>query len=308
MTLRPVALGALIALIIPRFAAAAQILSPAAQAVVPAGGIVAVTVAPSTGEILVGASVATIVETADAVPGPQPGTFAAQIHVPLAAAGPTIIAAIARLTSGRMSLAFVQVVVDPGPLQQLVVSGPRVLTGIGQVGSLAVKGLFADGAPRSVPLAEHGTSYSSTNPAVLAVDTAGHIQARSRGAAQIVVTYKHPVSGLVSTAGITIRCDLPDPPDNHIPVPDAGADQTVAPETIVQLDASASTDADHDALTFRWHQESGRAVLLRGQDTATPLFIAPRVTATDILEFSLVVRDSKGATTLPKVVRVTVQP
>ena len=308
MTWPRLVLGTLIALITPGVAAAAQILSPTAQTIVRSGAVVTVTVGPAAGEVLSAASVATSAESADGVPGSQAGTFDAQVHIPLGAAGPTIITAIATLASGRLSLAFVQVVADPGALQQLVVGGPRVFTTIGQIGSLSVAGIFADGVPRSVPLAEQGTTYSSTNPTILAVDTAGHVQARSRGTAQIVVTYRQPISGLTSTAGITIRADLPDPPDNHIPVPDTGPDQTVAPEAIVQLDASATLDADNDALTFHWHQESGRAVVMRGQDTATPFFIAPRVTATEILEFSLVVRDAKGATTLPKIVKVTVQP
>lgn len=309
MTLLRSVFGVLVALLLlPRLTAAAEIVSPAAQTILPAGSIVTVTIGPSAGEALVEASVATLLETADAVPGTQPGTFAAQIRVPVGAAGPTLIAAIAKLASGRMSLAFVQIVADPGPLQQLLVSGPRVLTSVGQVGSLAVKGVFADGVTRNVPLAEQGTTYSSTNPAVLAVDTAGHVQARTRGTAQIVVTSTHVVSGLTSTAGITVRCDLPDPPDNHIPTPNPGPDQTVASEGIVQLDASTSTDEDQDPLTFLWQQESGRAVVLRAADTATPFFVAPRVTASETLEFTLVVSDSKGATTLPKIVRVTVQP
>jgi len=39
---------------------------------------------------------------------------------------------------------------------------------------------------------------------------------------------------------------------NHIPVANAGADQTVADSTQVQLDGSASSDADGDPLTYQW--------------------------------------------------------
>jgi len=308
MTLLRLAAVALLALLVPSVGAAAVIVSPPSQAVVAAGSILTVTVGPSAGEVLTEASVATLLETADAVAGAQAGTFDAQIRVPLGAAGPTLIAAVAKLATGRMSLAYVQILADPGSLQELVVSGPRVLSSVGQIGALTVKGLYSDGVTRNVPLAEQGTAYRSTNPAVLAVDSAGHIQARARGTAQVVVTNTHVVSGLTSTAGIAVRCDLPDPPVNHIPNVVTNPDRTVAPEALVQLDASGSTDQDQDAMRFLWQQESGRAVVMRAADTATPYFIAPRVTTTETLEFTVVVSDSKGATTLPKSVRVTVQP
>ncbi len=40
--------------------------------------------------------------------------------------------------------------------------------------------------------------------------------------------------------------------ENSPPVADAGADQAVRVNDIVQLDGSSSSDADGDTLTFKW--------------------------------------------------------
>ncbi len=59
-------------------------------------------------------------------------------------------------------------------------------------------------------------------------------------------------------ATINIKCET-----NTAPVADAGSSQTVASGTTVTLDASESSDADDDALTYLWSQESGLAVELQ---------------------------------------------
>ena len=122
------------------------------------------------------------------------------------------------------------------------------------------------------------------------------------------MTARHPVSGyaVVDTARVFVA--IADEPANSIPVADAGAPQTVASETGVQLSAAASVDPDGDPLTYRWVQTGGRHVVLRDADTSTPTFVSPRVSETDVLTFELVVRDDKGATTLPVEAEVTVQP
>jgi large repetitive protein len=91
-------------------------------------------------------------------------------------------------------------------------------------------------------------------------------------------------------------------------VPDAGADQIAAPQTIVTLNGGNSSDPDGDALTLRWRQSKGPAVLLRDPDKAAPYFITPRVAEDTTLEFLLVVSDARGATAFPARVRVTVRP
>jgi hypothetical protein len=231
----------------------------------------------------------------------------AQVHVPPTAVGPFFVLAFANAPNG-LAIERLLLIADPGPLNGLILSAPQLLTTVGQTAAIAVSGVFADGITRNLTGLDRGTTFATTNDAVLGIDPSGLMQARSRGTAQIVVTNTHVVSGVATTAAITVRCELPNPPGNRIPIADAGADQTVAPQTVVTLDGTASADPDGDAIAFRWHQESGRVVILRDVDTATPFFMSPRVTAPAVLEFSLVVTDSKGAATLPKMVRVTVQP
>lgn len=289
-------------------AAALQILSPAAQAVVTAGSVVTVTVGPSPGETLQTVYGATSEETAAGTPGDQPGTFTFSIHVPRHAVGPTFVFVVADVAGGGQDAGHVLLVADPGRLVTLHATGPSTLGSIGQIATIVVTGDFADGVTRTLPSPEQGTTYRSTNDAVIGVDDSGHIQARSRGTAQIVVTNTHVVSGAATTTGVTIQCDLPNPPDNRIPIANPGADVTVAPITVLHLDGSASSDPDGDAITFQWTQRSGRTVVLHDADTSSPFFVAPNVSAAEVLEFELVVTDAKGASTLPVIVRVTVQP
>lgn len=293
------------ALSAPAFAL--EVLSPSPQTVVPAGSVVTVTVGPSAGETLQNAFVGTSDEIVQGAAGPQPGTFVLQVRVPKDAVGPTFMLAAADVADG-LSTAVVRFIADPGPLQELIVTASPVLGGIGEVRRVRVRGVFADGVTRELSAGQTGTTYTTTNGAVLGVDPSGLMQARARGTAQIVVTNRHVVSGVTVTSGVTVRCDLPSPPTNRIPTADAGADQTVATETVVRLDGAASADPDGDAITYRWEQLSGRTVILGDPDTAAPFFMSPRVSTADVLEFGLVVTDSKGATTLPKIVRVTVQP
>ena len=54
-------------------------------------------------------------------------------------------------------------------------------------------------------------------------------------------------------------------------------DQTLAENSLVSLDGSASSDPDSDALTYSWTQVAGPAVALTGASTSTPSFTAPFV-------------------------------
>lgn len=143
---------------------------------------------------------------------------------------------------------------------------------------------------------------------MLAVAADGRIQARSSGRATLRVTNLHPVTGAryVETVEITVRLD--GAAANGIPIADAGAAQTVPVETVTHLSAAASSDPDGDPLTFRWRQTGGRIVYLVDANTAAPYFVSPLIAEPDTLTFELVVRDDKGAETLPVEVRVTVNP
>ncbi len=79
---------------------------------------------------------------------------------------------------------------------------------------------------------------------------------------------------------------------NTPPVARAGsiAGNIIAGKTI-QLDGSNSTDADGDALNYKWKQTLGTPVLVEGSNTATPRFTAPQ--RPDHLVFELTVNDGE---------------
>ncbi len=54
--------------------------------------------------------------------------------------------------------------------------------------------------------------------------------------------------GTVNSAPDTVTIST----ENSAPVADAGADQAILVNDTVQLDGSGSSDADGDALTYRW--------------------------------------------------------
>ncbi len=62
---------------------------------------------------------------------------------------------------------------------------------------------------------------------------------------------------------------------NAAPLADAGPDQSVREGELVQLDGSASSDANGDTLTFQWTQVGGIPVSLSDPSSPAPTFIAP---------------------------------
>lgn len=233
---------------------------------------------------------------------PAAGVLQADVPIPIDAVGPEFIIAWARLIDGGVSVAFVEVFADPGPLRRITSIGPPALDRIGQLSTLEVKGVFADDVVRDLSGSETGTSYRSVDESVLAVHTNGIVQARGRGTAQVTVTNRG------RSAVVTIPVIVPSPGNNRIPVPDAGPNQIVVPQALVTLDGRNSSDPDDDPLTFEWQQIKGPAVLLRDPSTNAPYFVAPRVGTETILEFALTATDSKEATSFPAIVRITVSP
>jgi len=66
---------------------------------------------------------------------------------------------------------------------------------------------------------------------------------------------------------------------NSRPVADAGADQAVYVGDTVLLDGSGSSDADQDALSYRWSlitRPTGSAAVLQGEQTSSPSFVVDR--------------------------------
>ncbi len=79
---------------------------------------------------------------------------------------------------------------------------------------------------------------------------------------------------------------------NDPPTAEAGADQEATEGETVNLSGSGS-DMDSATLTYSWAQtdSSGITATLTGDDTATPSFTAPEVTADATLTFTLTVSD-----------------
>jgi len=82
---------------------------------------------------------------------------------------------------------------------------------------------------------------------------------------------------------------------NQLPVANAGTDQIVNENTLVNLDASASTD-DTSIVSYFWQQISGtNSITLDDSSSITPSFSAPEVTsANDDIDIQLTVTDDLG--------------
>ncbi len=78
------------------------------------------------------------------------------------------------------------------------------------------------------------------------------------------------------------------------PVADAGLDQTVTEGDEVTMDASLSSDVDNEIVAYQWAQLSGSAVNIANSDMAIATFIAPLVSADEVLSFELTVTDESG--------------
>ena len=94
-------------------------------------------------------------------------------------------------------------------------------------------------------------------------------------------------------------------PVNETPVADAGSDQAVTEKTVARL-AGSGSDADGDALTFKWSQIGGPAVTLSSTTGQYPTFTAPDVSSDTTLTFSLVANDGMKDSA-PDTVSVTVK-
>ncbi|MGH8573678.1 MAG: PKD domain-containing protein, partial [Gammaproteobacteria bacterium] len=86
------------------------------------------------------------------------------------------------------------------------------------------------------------------------------------------------------------------PPPNSGPKANAGPDQTVRGGTTVTLDGTASSDVDGSITAYAWQQTAGTLVDLSDAHSATPSFVAPSLSADEVLSFTLTVTDDRGAT------------
>ena len=106
------------------------------------------------------------------------------------------------------------------------------------------------------------------------------------------------ILGFLDQSHVTITvAEVP----NIAPVANAGPDQTVTVNTLVDLDGSASNDADTSPqaqLSYSWVQSQGPAVTLANAATATPSF-TPEVVA--VYSFGLIVSDGEAASMVDSV-------
>ncbi len=87
---------------------------------------------------------------------------------------------------------------------------------------------------------------------------------------------------------------------NKAPTANAGVDQTVNKGVLVSLDGTTSTDADNNALTYKWSAPVG--IILSSETAAKPTFTAPEVSQDTPYTFTLVVNDGTLSSTTDQVV------
>ena len=81
--------------------------------------------------------------------------------------------------------------------------------------------------------------------------------------------------------------------DNDAPTADAGADQTVAENELVQLTGSGK-DPEGQGLAYEWVQTSGPQVTLSDATAANPTFTAPEGLSNSEVTFELHVSDGES--------------
>ncbi|NLS13886.1 chitinase [Vibrio sp. SM6] len=97
------------------------------------------------------------------------------------------------------------------------------------------------------------------------------------------------------TVTVTVTAADNNQTDNQAPQAVINAPATAAAGSLITLDASASSDADGDVLSFNWTLPSGLNATVNGSQVS---FNAPSYDKDTILEFTVVVSDGKASDTL----------
>lgn len=103
--------------------------------------------------------------------------------------------------------------VAPIPLKLFLSSPVNQLTTLGESHQLTATALYSDGTQGDLTTATSGTAYTTSNPAILEVDAAGVVTARSSGVALIIATNEGAVAILrleVAASGDSDGDGLPD--------------------------------------------------------------------------------------------------
>lgn len=110
--------------------------------------------------------------------------------------------------------------------------------------------------------------------------------------------------GLASATSDVVMTVLADP--NTAPVININAPSSVSADEIVRLDASGTTDAEDDTLTFNWQFAGGATVSLNNANTAVATFTAPRVFEEAQANFVLTVSDGRASS--QQMITITIEP
>ena len=137
-------------------------------------------------------------------------------------------------------------------------------------------------------------------------DLAGPIGEETYSFGLVVRAVGGPCAGLESGRDLTTVLVLADL-NNSAPVADAGADDEGVGGEVLILDGAGSSDPDSDTLTYLWSQSNGSLAILSQPTLSSPAIELPWVSATEELEFVLVVHDG-FINSVPDTVFITVLP
>ncbi|MCP9451246.1 MAG: PKD domain-containing protein [Nitrospira sp.] len=246
--------------------------------------------------------------------------FGGPLLVPHDGIGPMRLLAVAEISRGRLSSRsiFDEIVVTVEPTASLLAidfetdkplqlgrAGQSSAFGhvdsLGKIFELPVVGEFSDGVTRRISRPETGTTYESSNPAVITILPGGLLQITGNGKTTITVSNRGRYAQL--DVDVTVN-DEP----NQSPVADAGTDKIVKAGTKVKLSGLRSRDPEGDTLYYSWSQVRGSKVPLLDANNSEASFLAPQVSEPRTYRFKLQVTDKRGADSLPAFVNVTVEP
>jgi hypothetical protein len=177
------------------------------------------------------------------------------------------------------SFAPIPVVAFAGADQEVLVDSPVALDGSGSTGPITGYSWTQTAGP-AVTLTGADTAHP-TFTAPSAADLAPGTDA--------TLSFQLTVTGAggpqTNTVNVHVLASAP------APVANAGADQTVAEDSVVTLDASGSTGAT----SYSWTQTGGPAVTLTGANTANPTFRFPKQNV--VLTFQVTAKGAAGSST-----------
>lgn len=250
----------------------------------------------------------------------QEPAFGGPLKVPQEGIGPMRLLAVAEISRGRLGTGsvFDEVLVKVEPSAALTTidfetdkplqlgrAGQSSAFGhvdsLGKIFELPVVADFADGVTRRISTPASGTSYTSSNEAVLKVVQEGLLQIVGNGKATVTVTNRS------KQASLDVDVHVNDEP-NEPPVADAGTNKSVKAGSRVKLSGLNSRDPEGEALYYSWSQVRGSKVSLLDANNSEASFLAPAVSEPRTYRFKLRVTDKKGADSLPAFVDVTVEP